>query len=451
MPSCPTSTCTWNRVAGTQNPIAAAPTPAIRVFSTAGSVASTPDLLFQPIVTRPAPVTSIELSDVTSANVHAVPVSLTLPAGDVGAHLAFHGVTGFGRSQSGPAFDVAAVNGQISTTVDASALEDGHLVVFAVPFDRYGNLGTTSENAEATKEAISLTPTGYDPSDTEVRAQPLVTVDFNEGLQSDSALSMTTADGKPVAGDSLTSGDTVDLDTLNTPTKLPSGSTVTLTVHAYASTCAAGQTSTCDDQFSRTWTATVDTTPPLAPVNVRCSPGVVDPSSGLLTVAGESAAGDGVMVTAIGMKTDTQISRTIGASQPGKSRGLTHWSTTLDLRHHAVGNYRVVADDIDPAGNEGSSSAAVYCGLGTPAAVSLAGLPKNHIVRAGKTFTVSGRLTSAGPAPTPLAGRIIRIRQFRHPRFDPGRKYTPLRTVRTDADGVWHGTVRLVHSGYLQA
>jgi hypothetical protein len=448
VPSCPTSTCTWNRVAPAQT-IAAAPTHAIRVFSTTGSVASTPDFLFQPNATGPAPATSVDLPPVTSANVHAVPVTVTLPVADVGAHLVVQGITDPSTRQSVPPFDLASVGGQINTTVDVSALEDGRISVFATPFDSYGNLGKTSVSAQSTKEAISLVPTGYTPSDTEVAAQPVVTVNFNETLQSDSTLTITTAAGKTVDGVSGPSGDSLTFSAINTPTQLANGSTVTLALHADASTCANNSTTPCDDQFSRTWTETVDTTPPPTPVKVSCSPGVVDPSSGLLTVAGESTSGDAVFVAAVGVKTHTQISRTI-APPPSTGR-LTSWSTTLNLRAHAVGNYLVVAVDIDPAGNLGRESPVVYCGLGAPAALTLVGLPKSHIVPAVEKFAISGRLTSAGPSPKPLAGQIVKIRAFKGPHFDPGTDYVPLQTVRTDAAGVWHATVRLFHSEYLQA
>jgi large repetitive protein len=449
VPSCATPMCTWNRTVGTNKAVAAASTHAIRVFSATGSVSSTPDYLYQPIVTTPPSVTNVDVPDVTSANVSAVPVTVTLPSGDVGARVGFRTVTGPGTSQNGPTLDVAAAAGQVTTVVDLSALGDGQLVVSASPFDSYGNLGS-SVSAVSTKEAISLAPSRYNFSDTQVAAQPFLEVDFNEEIRSDSTLAITKADGEPVTGDVALGNDSVRFDAIGTSTKLASGSTVTVTLHAYASTCPADQTTTCDDQFSRTWTETVDTTPPPAPVNVRCSPGVVDPTSGLLTVTGESTSGDRLIVGAGPAKGGDEVARN---TEPlGQSNGgLTSWSITLNLRGGPVDNYQVFAFDIDPAGNQSPSSHRLYCGLGTPTRLTLTGLPKSHIVPVLKKVVIRGRLTSAGPSPVPLGGRTVQIRQFRTPHFDAGVDYPPTKTVRTDSSGNWHATVRLLDSEYLQA
>jgi hypothetical protein len=449
VPTCSTSTCPWSKSISTAARVAGS-TDALRAFSTTGSVASTPDHLFALVQTSPAKVTSIDVPDVTSANVDAVPVTVMLPAGVVGARIALVSAPAEGPSQAGPALDVASVDGQVSTVLNLSGLEDGQLSIFASSIDSFGNT-SADISATSTKEAVSLALIRFDSSDTEVAAQPFLDVNFNEGIRSDSTLTMTRADGKPVTGDVIFGGDSITFDALGTSTHLVSSSTVTLTLHADANTCPANETTACDDQFSRTWTATVDTTPPPAPVHVRCSPGVVDPSTGLLTVTGESTPGDRVFVGAGPAKGGNEVARTIGPLGPSNGGGLTSWSTTLNLHGEPVDNYQVFATDFDPAGNTGPNSRQLYCGLGAPDTLTLTGLPKSGVVPALGKVVIGGRLTSAGSSPAPLAGRIVKIREFRRPHFDPGIDYPAAKTVRTDSSGNWHATVRLFDSEYLQA
>jgi hypothetical protein len=442
VPACSTSTCAW-RVQILIRDLAVIDTPySWRVFNDVGSVASSPDRLVTPIDVVPAAPTQVSApSLVNAANVTNVPISVTLPAGDVGAFLDISAPFSPDLLEN-----VAAVDGEVNLTVNISDFEDGELDIYVLAYDGFGNV-STDLLVSSTLNAVLLSPTWF-PSDTEVSAQPDFEVTFNEPISTLSTLSITTAGGRVVPGRFSVApfgGNTMYFNGFGSSSHLKNGATVRLSIHVYAWTCQSSNLPTCNDQYTRTWTEVVDTVPPAAPTAVTCSPAVISPSSGIATVTGLSTPGDRVYVTALPIKGGEEIQKLIGPLGPADVGSKTSWSTTLDLSGGPNEMYQFVGDDLDPAGNLGPEAPRVECGKGSAAVLTLASSPAD--VSLGQTVTVHGRLTSAADG-TPLAGRVVHVKLYLDRAKD---SWFPQGTTTTDSDGRWSKTVTPQQGGYFNA
>ena len=444
VPSCSSAKCPWTQSVPSKT-LTGATTFAWRVFSDNTSVASTPDRLIQPKMTSPAAPTQVDVPDlVNAANVSAVPISVTVPAGDVGVAIKTSTSSPVGPADPGPTVLLAAVAGQVTTTVDLSRLYDGTLSVRALAFDSYGDI-SKGTLVQTTQEAVALAPTKYYPSDTEVRAQPYVQLTFDEPIGANSTLTLTTKGGVPVDGQDNLGLETLNFDSIDTPTDLPNGTVVTATLHAYAATCPSGPTPPCSDTFSRTWTERVDTVPPAPPKQLSCSPAAIPPSKPIATIKGVSAVGDSVLIVALPVLGGQQIKATVTPHGHSDGHGHVHWSTTMNLGHGPNGLYQFTAMDRDAAANFSAESAAVECGKGHSGHLTLEPRLRSAVV--GERVLLHGRFTSETSG-SPLAGRRVHL-ELLASKTEPNG--TPLGSATTDSKGRWHHRVTVTSSGYIRA